>query len=379
MKEILTTAKNIHPSQPLDLEELTQRYIDLYPNDKRDVEFFINGMPQNCSPLFISGQIGSGKTTLLKSLLSDKSDSILYCDISEYSFFDNKEPLEVVLVIIKEVLKDIEISSESGIEPINNLLRKIKINFGAPSESEIESKIKSITEKYIKKEFVVIVDGLDRFLEQSDYKTVRSILFDCAYIWKIAKVKLIFVTPLHFCLLKPQLNEYRRIYSTDSLEQTHIVLHLQKMEDVKLWRKFIEVRAKIQGFTLSDEQIYNIVEMSGSLPRSILLIIFNIAKILYRKGDNVVRDEYLDDVKAEIISALNEQVKRLELEQLQELVNIASNNIDKIPDAAISLFLKSNPLALYTVDGCQVHPLLDLEALTNELDAKKSATNIEKL
>ena len=147
MKEILTTAKNIHPSHPLDLEELTQRYIDLYPNDKRDVEFFINGMPQNCSPLFISGQIGSGKTTLLKSLLLDKSDSILYYDISEYSFFDNKEPLEVVLVIIKEILKDIEISSKIGVDLINDLLHKIKSNYlMTPSESDIESKIKSITE-----------------------------------------------------------------------------------------------------------------------------------------------------------------------------------------------------------------------------------------
>ncbi|RLA76599.1 MAG: hypothetical protein DRG30_02435 [Epsilonproteobacteria bacterium] len=95
MANILEIAKDIHPTHTLSMEELQERYIEIYPDIKRDIKFFIEVYEYASTPLFISGQIGSGKTTLLKSFLFDEPQ-IHYLDISDLSINNPNNPDEVV-------------------------------------------------------------------------------------------------------------------------------------------------------------------------------------------------------------------------------------------------------------------------------------------
>ncbi|MEA2027401.1 MAG: hypothetical protein U9N49_00295, partial [Campylobacterota bacterium] len=190
MSNILEMSKNIHPTHTLSSEELKDRYIEIYPEIKRDIEFFIETYPQTSTPLFISGQIGSGKSTLLKSFLFE-DQTIHYFDISDLFIENPKNSMEVCLVIFNKIIE--LIYPESDLSPIDHLIERNKSDdmFNSFTSDDIIDIIE-IYEKNNKANCkAIIIDGLDRLLELSDHNTIKEILFDYAYIWKLLEEKLI--------------------------------------------------------------------------------------------------------------------------------------------------------------------------------------------
>lgn len=233
-------SKNIHPTHTLSSEELKERYIEIYPNIKRDIEFFIETYPQTSSPLFISGQIGSGKSTLLKSFLFD-DQTIHYFDISDLFIQNPNDSMEVCLAILHKIIE--LIYPESDLSPIDYYIEKNKSNdmFDSFTSEEIIDTIQAYKKNNKTESKAIIVDGLDRLQELSDYNTIKDILFDYGYIWKSLEERLIFVTPLAFTQSNILLTDYNKVYESDSLSNTHITIPVPDPADCVFWKEFISI------------------------------------------------------------------------------------------------------------------------------------------
>lgn len=364
MANILEMAKNIHPTHTLSEEELRARYIDIYPNIKRDIEFFIEVYPETSAPLFISGQIGSGKSTLLQNMAFNNL-TIHYFDISDLTIVDPKNSLEVSFIILYKILQlttpntdlsSIEylITRTQAYDPfddfdsdiaIENIIRKLK------SDVSIDSK-------------AIIIDGLDRFLELSDYKTIKNVLLDYAFMWKALKQKLIFVTPLLFTQSPQALIDYAKVYEADTLDQTHLTIPIPDPINIVFWKEFIAVRAQMDDLKLSDQQINNLVELSGGVLRGTLVLLRHLLNLMYRNGDVVVKDVHIKQIKEDVQKSLSKLMPSVLSSDWEALEYIYKHKPSTIPNNAIHLFIKDIPLALFTQrEGkvmCILHPLVDL-------------------
>lgn len=374
MVNILELAKNIHPSHTLSVEELQKRYINIHPTIRRDIEFFIEVYPNTSAPLFLSGQIGSGKTTLLKSLQMDDT-AIHYFDISDVSIVDPKNSLEISLVLVYKIFQFLSPSSNfSNIKNMISATRELDYFHDIEMEDILQT-IKQLKNDISIESKVIIIDGLDRFLELSDYKTIKSILFDDAFIWKAIGQKIIFVTPLFFTQLRPQLIEYSKTYQADELDKTHITIPVPDPTDISLWKQFVSVRAQIDDLLLTEEQIYALVELSGGLLRSTLTVFRHLLNLMYRNGDDKVQEKYIEQIRNDVKQAVQSVTHRSSLSDLEALKKISIEHLSSIPDSAISLFIKETPLAIFTTKNnipmCILHPVLDTKLIETEIKMKQ--------
>lgn len=382
MATILEMAKNIHPTHTLSDEELTSRYIEIYPSIKREIEFFIEVYPQTSAPLFVSGQIGSGKSTLLKSFLFD-NPKIHYCDISDVSIANPKDSLEVSLVIVYKIFQ--LTNSQADLSYIINLINKNRSDdfFDDVDIDDVINTIQELKNENTLKSDTIIIDGLDRLLELSDYKTLIDVLLEHAPIWKALEQKLIFVTPLFFTQSQASLAEYVKRYQSDELDQTHITLPVPDPKNIILWKNFISVRAQLDALSLSDQQINELAELSGGVLRSTLVVLRHLLNLMYRKGDIVVKDAHIQQLREDVQQSLNGLMRRLSSNDLKILNDISSTKPSRMSINAINLFSKDIHLALFTHrEGktlCVLHPLLDMSTIEDDIKRKvKEEVEVEK-
>lgn len=359
MANILEIAKNIHPTHTLSVEELKERYIEINSDIKREIEFFIEVYEYTSTPLFISGQIGSGKTTLLKSFLFDEPQ-IHYFDISDLSIANPHNSEEVVFTILYEILKLTYPSSNlsffesiiDGNSPFLDISDVIVNIQSLKSEKNIHSK-------------AIMIDGLDRLLELSSYKTIKSILLEYASIWKVLEQKLIFVTPLYFTQSNSLISEYARVYESNTLDKTHLTIPVLDPSDTIFWKEFMRVRAKVESLELSDKEINDLVEISGGLLRSTLIVLRHLLNLMYRSGDIEVKEYHIEQLREDVKSSLFKLRVQLSENEVKILELIDKLKFSTIPNEAISLFTRDIPLALFIKRDkkvfCMVHPLLSLD------------------
>lgn len=364
MANILEMAKNIHPTHTLSEEELRARYIEIYPTVKRDIEFFIEVYPETSAPLFISGQIGSGKSTLLQNLAFD-NPAIHYFDISDLTIVDPKNSLEVSFVILYKILE--LTTPHADLSSIEYLITKTQAydpfdDFD--SDVAIENIIRQLKNDISIDSKAIIIDGLDRFLELSDYKTIKNILLDYAFIWKALKQKLIFVTPLLFTQSPQALTDYAKVYEADTLDQTHLTIPIPDPVNTVFWKTFVTIRAQMDDLKLTDQQINDLVELSGGVLRGTLVILRHLLNLMYRNGDVVVNDTHIIQLREDVQKSLDKLMPSILSKDWERLEYIDKNQPSTIPNDAIHLFTKDIPLALFTQrEGkvmCILHPLVDL-------------------
>lgn len=363
MANILEMAKNIHPTHTLSDEELTSRYIEIYPSIKREIEFFIEVYPQTSAPLFISGQIGSGKSTLLKSFLFD-NPKIYYCDISDVSIANPKDSLEVSLVIVYKIFQ--VTNSQADLSYIINLINKNRSDdfYDEVDITDVINTIQGLKNENTLESDAIIIDGLDRFLELSDYKTLTNVLLKYASIWKALEQKLIFVTPLLFTQSFQALTDYAKVYEADTLDQTHLTIPIPDPVNTVFWKTFVTIRAQMDDLKLTDQQINDLVELSGGVLRGTLVILRHLLNLMYRNGDVVVKDTHIIQLKKDVQNSLSKLMPSPISKDWEALEYIDKYKPYAIPNNAIHLFTKDIPLALFTQrDGkvmCILHPLVEL-------------------
>jgi len=362
MANILDIAKNIHPTHTLSTEELQERYIEIYSDIKLDIEFFIEVYESTSTPLFISGQIGSGKTTLLKSFLFDEPQ-IHYFDISDLSIANPNSSEEVVFTILYEILKLTYPSSDLSF--FESIIDGNNDEYNAFFDiSDVIVNIQSLKSKKNIHFKAIIIDGLDRLLELSSYKTIKSILLEYASIWKALEQKLIFVTPLHFTQSNSLISEYAKVYESNTLDKTHLTIPVLDPSDTIFWKEFMRVRAKVESLELSDKQINDLVEISGGLLRSTLIVLRHLLNLMYRSGDIEVKEYHIEQLREDVKRSLDDLKSKLSESELERLHFIEISKPHTIPDNAISLFTRDIPLALFTKRDkavfCMTHPLLDI-------------------
>ncbi|MDD2780629.1 hypothetical protein [Sulfuricurvum sp.] len=363
MANILEMAKNIHPTHTLSEEELRARYIEIYPNIKRDIEFFIEVYPETSAPLFISGQIGSGKSTLLKSLVFNNA-KMHYLDVSDLSIFNPNDSIDVTLLIVYKIFQ--LTNSQGDLSSIEELITKNRVDdifFGVDNNDIINTIIEFKNKNTIKSKAIVI-DGLDRFLELSNLKTITNVLLDLASIWKVLEQKLIFVTPLFFTQSSQALAEYAKVYEADTLDQTHLTIPIPDPINTIFWKEFIAVRAQMDELKLSDQQINDLVGLSGGVLRGTLVILRHLLNLMYRNGDVVVKDTHIIQLSKDVQNSLSKLMPSPLSKDWEALEYINKYKPSTIPNNAIHLFTKDIPLALFTQrDGkvmCILHPLVEL-------------------
>jgi hypothetical protein len=373
MATLLEMAKNIHPTHTLSEEELASRYIEIHPAIRRDIEFFIQVYPQTSAPLFISGQIGSGKSTLLKSFLFD-NPKIHYCDISDVSIANPKDSLEVSLVIVYKIFQ--VTNSQADLSYIINLINKNRSDdlYDEVGIDDIINTLQGLKNEHTLESNAIIIDGLDRFLELSDYKTLTTVLLKYASIWKVLEQKLIFVTPLLFTQSQESLAEYVKRYQSDELDQTHITIPVPDPNNIILWKNFISVRAQLDELSLSDQQINELVELSGGVLRGTLVVLRHLLNLMYRKGDIVVKDDHIKQLREDVQQSLNNLMRGLSSNDLKILHYISTNMPSRIPYNAFSLFTRDVSLALLTQRErktlCVLHPLLEITTIEDDIKRK---------
>ncbi len=365
MATILEMAKNIHPTHTLSEEELHERYIEIYPSIKRDVEFFIHASPYKSPPLFISGQIGSGKTTFLKSLLLDKNLPVDYFDLSELEVEAPSNALEVSLIILKQILHlSNSIVDTTSIDTfISSARRKYDFIFN-------ETDMKALSREYkCSKGSTVIIDGLDRLLELSSVSTIDQILFDYAFIWKMLEQKLIFVTPLHWVVYSAALDRYDKAYSpVVQSDYLHIILPSPDPEDRFFWDAFLDKRAKVDELRLTSWQRDKLLRLSGGVMRSMLINIHRLLNLMYRNGTSLVDDNYIFQLESEVLLSFQSFSQSLKFDSARrQALDEVKRNLPPLSD--ISLCLSSPPMVILTLkldaSGSQrwlwwrVHPLLN--------------------
>ena len=366
MANILDIAKNIHPTHTLSTEELKERYLEIYSDVKRDIKFFIEVYESTSTPLFISGQIGSGKTTLLKSLLFDEPQ-IHYFDISDLSIANPHDAEDVVYQILYEILKLVYPSSDLSFfeELIDYSKNDYHDNYF--DNDNIMDGIHSLKNKQANEPKAIVIDGLDRLLELSSYRTIITILLEYAHIWKALEQKIIFVTPLYFTQSNSLISEYVKIYESNTLDKTHLTIPLPDPSDTIFWKEFMHIRAKIESLKLSDKQIDDLVKISGGLLRSTLVVLRHLLNLMYRNGDIEVKEYHIEQLREDVKRSLDNLKSQLSADEQAILRDIDSKRPPTIPDNAISLFTKDIPLALFTKRDkkvfCMVHPLLDLNEI----------------
>jgi len=383
MANILEMAKNIHPTHTLSDEELTSRYIEIYPSIKREIEFFIEVYPQTSAPLFISGQIGSGKSTLLKSFLFD-NPKIHYCDIADLTIVDPKNAFEISLVIVDKFFRltyphadftsiDNLIERTRDYDPFNNLM----------DESEIITAIQSLKNEIGESQRetkAVIIDGLDRLLELSNLTILHGVLLEHAPIWKALGQKLIFVTPLFFTQSSKALVKYQEMYEMKELQKTHFTIPVPDPLNTVFWKEFIAVRAQMDDLNLSDQQINDLIGLSGGVLRGTLVVLRHLLNLMYRNGDVSVNDSHIQQLREDVQKSLDNLINEVTLNDLIVLQSIYEKQPSMIAEDAVHLFTKDIPLALFTQRGesvvCVVHPLLDMISITNNI--KKLLTEREQ-
>lgn len=360
MANILEMAKNIHPTHTLSEEELRARYIEIYPNIKRDIEFFIEVYPETSAPLFISGQIGSGKSTLLQNLAFN-NPKIHYCDISDLTIVDPKNSLEVSFVILYKILQ--LTSPNTDLSSLKHFIARTQ-TYDPFDDFDSDFAIRQLNNNISIDSKAIIIDGLDRFLELSDYKTIKSILLEYAFMWKILKQKLIFVTPLFFTQSSQALAEYAKVYEADTLDQTHLTIPIPDPSNTVFWKEFITVRAQMDDLKLSDQQINDLVGLAGGVLRGTLVILRHLLNLMYRNGDVVVKDTHIIQLKKDVQNSLSKLMPSPISKDWEALEYIDKYKPYAIPNNAIHLFTKDIPLALFTQrDGkvmCILHPLVEL-------------------
>jgi hypothetical protein len=362
MTTLLEMAKNIHPTHTLSEEELASRYIEIHRAIRSDIEFFIQASPNDSSPLFISGQIGSGKTTFLKSLLLDeKNFPVDYFDLSELEVETPFNALEVSLVILKQIFHLSNPTMDTSIIDtfISNTRKEYDFSF-----KEID--MKRLLKEYDCKKSTVIIDGLDRLLELSTIPTIDQILFDYAFIWKLLKQKLIFVTPLHWVLYEAALSKYEGAYSPPRVGslQFHILLPSPHLMDRSFWDAFLDKRAKVGGLKLTRLQKYKLIRLSGGVMRSMLINIHRLINLMYRDGASCVEEKYLKELELETLlpfEIFSESLRfnRVRRKALDEVLR------NSPPLSDMSLCLNNPPMVIVTKEmfskkeWWRTHPLLE--------------------
>jgi len=366
MANILEMAKNIHPTHTLSDEELKARYIEIYPTIKREIEFFIQASPHDSPPLFISGQIGSGKTTFLKSLLldenlSDENLPVDYFDLSELEVETRSNALEVSLVILKQIFHLSDPTMDTSIIDtfISNARKKYDFSF-----KEID--MRRLLKVYDCKKSTVIIDGLDRLLELSTIPTIDQILFDYAFIWKLLKQKLIFVTPLHWVLYEAAFSKYEDAYCPLRVGsfQFHILLPSPSPMDTDFWDDFLDKRAKVGDLELTRSQKRELLRLSGGVMRSMLINIHRLLNLMYRDGASCVEEKYLEKLELETLLPFQIFSESLQFDSVRREA-LAEVRRNSPPLSDMSLCLRNPPMVIVTLDASKtqwwwrIHPLLE--------------------
>jgi hypothetical protein len=297
--------------------------------------------------------------------LAFDNPAIHYFDISDLTIVASKNPLEVSFVILYKILQltspnadlssiDYLIARTQAYDPFDDFDSDVAIeNIIRQLQSDISIECKAI-----------IIDGLDRFLELSDYKTIKSVLLEYAFMWKALKQKLIFVTPLFFTQSSQALAEYAKVYEADSLDQTHLTIPIPDPSNTVFWKEFLTIRAQMDDLKLSDQQIDDLVELSGGVLRGTLVILRHLLNLMYRNGDVVVKDAHIRQLREDVQNSLSKIMPVIRTDEWEALEYIDEHNPPTIPNNAIHLFTKDIPLALFTQrEGkvmCILHPLVDL-------------------
>ncbi|MEA2029423.1 MAG: hypothetical protein U9N49_10675 [Campylobacterota bacterium] len=208
---------------------------------------------------------------------------------------------------------------------------------------------------------------MDRLLELSDHNTIKEILFDYAYIWKLLEEKLIFVTPLLFTQYNSALDAYNKVYEPDSLSNTHITIPVPDPTNLVFWKQFISIRAKMDDLKLNAQKINKLVEISGGLLRGTLVVLRHLLNLMYRDGDIVVKEKHIIKLQEDVKVSLRNLQSSLSPQEFEKIAFIDKHKPSQIPNGALSLFARDIPLVLFTQREektmCVIHPLIDLNEI----------------